>query len=83
MLIEILRHLKEESVRTPNTIYFVAAVQEEIGLRGTHTAMQVAKPDLGISLEAGTPADYPGGRLDAGQEKSAAARRCFWRTRGC
>jgi endoglucanase len=69
MLIEILRRLKEQSVRTPNTIYFVAAVQEEIGLRGTHTAMQVAKPDLGISLEAGTPADYPGGHMDAAQEK--------------
>jgi len=52
---------------TPNTIYFVGTVQEEVGLRGAHTAIQAVKPDLGISLEAGIAADHPGGRADWGQ----------------
>jgi putative aminopeptidase FrvX len=69
MLIEILRRLKDQGIKNPNTIYFAATVQEEVGLRGAHTAVEGVKPDLGISLEAGTPADYPGGRMDAGQEK--------------
>jgi len=38
-------------------------------LRGAHAAVQAAKPDLGISLEAGIAADHPGGRPDWAQER--------------
>ena len=68
MLIEAARRLKEEGIKTPNTIFFVGTVQEEIGSIGAHTAVQVVKPDLGISLEAGIAADHPGGKPDGAQE---------------
>jgi endoglucanase len=69
MLIETIRRLKERGVQTPNTLYFVGTVQEEIGARGAHTAAAAVKPALGISLEAGIAADHPGGREDLAQEK--------------
>ena len=65
MLIEALRRLTERNAKLPATIYFVGTVQEEVGLRGAHTAV----PDLGISLEAGIAADHPGGRPDWAQER--------------
>jgi len=69
MLIETLHRIQEQDIKTPNTIYFVGTVQEEIGLRGAHTAVAAVQPDIGISLEAGIAADHPGGRLDEVQEK--------------
>ena len=72
MLLETLRRLKEQATKTPNTIYFVGTVQEEVGLRGAHTVVEAVKPDLGISLEAGIAADHPGGRPDWAQERLGA-----------
>ena len=72
MLIETLRRLKEQGIKTPNTIYFVGTVQEEIGSRGARTAVALVKPALGLSLEAGIAADHPGGRSDYAQEKLGA-----------
>lgn len=44
-----------------NQIFFVAATQEEVGLRGARTAAQVVKPDIGIALEGGIAGDtFPG-----------------------
>ncbi len=50
----------------------MGTVQEEVGLRGAHTAIAVVKPDVGISLEAGIAADHPGGRADSAQERLGA-----------
>lgn len=72
VLLETLRRLKEQGIHTPNTIYFVGTVQEEIGARGAHTAAALVKPALGLSLEAGIAADHPGGRADFAQEKLGA-----------
>ncbi len=72
MLIETIRRLKEQGIKTPNTIYFVGTVQEEVGARGAHTAVALVKPALGLSLEAGIAADHPGGRSDYAQEKLGA-----------
>jgi putative aminopeptidase FrvX len=69
MLLETLHRMKEQRGKVPASIYFVGTVQEEIGLRGAHTAVDVVKPDLGISLEAGIAADHPGGRPDWVQER--------------
>ena len=69
MLLETLHRIKEQGIRTPNTIYFVGTVQEEVGLRGAHTAVAEVNPELGISLEAGIAADHPGGRPDWAQER--------------
>jgi putative aminopeptidase FrvX len=69
MLLETLRRLKGQNTKLPATIYFVGTVQEELGLRGAHTAVERVKPDLGISLEGGIAADHPGGRPDYTQER--------------
>ena len=70
--LETLRRLNEQGIRTPNTLYFVGTVQEEVGLRGAHPAVEAVKPDLGVSLEAGIAADHPGGRPDWAQERLGA-----------
>jgi endoglucanase len=69
VLIETLRRLKEQGIRLPNSACFVGTVQEEVYLRGAHTAVQAVKPDLGISLEAGLAADHPGGKPERAQER--------------
>jgi len=53
------RRIRAEGIRLPATVVWVATTQEEIGLRGAQTAVQHARPDLGISIEAGVSADYP------------------------
>ena len=69
LLVETLHRIKERSTKTPNTLYFVGTVQEEVGLRGAETASRVIQPDVGIALEAGIAADYPGGRPEQAQER--------------
>jgi putative aminopeptidase FrvX len=44
----------------PNTVYGVATVQEEVGLRGGRTSVDVVKPDVAFVLEAGIATDMPG-----------------------
>jgi putative aminopeptidase FrvX len=67
--IEALRKLKASGVRLPNSIYFAATTQEEVGMRGAHVAVQSVKPDLGIALEPGIAADVPGASPDRSQER--------------
>lgn len=69
VMLEALRRIKLEHIVLPGTVYFVGTVQEEIGARGAQTAVEVVKPDLGMSLEAGIASDHPGGSLDAAQER--------------
>ena len=54
------RRIQAEGIRLPSDVVWVATTQEEIGLRGAQTAVDLADPDLGISIEAGVSADYPG-----------------------
>jgi endoglucanase len=58
VLIEAMRRLK--ATGHPNQIYFAATTQEEVGLRGAHSAADVIKPDIGISIEGGITGDSPG-----------------------
>ncbi len=53
----------------PNQLFYVATVQEEIGLRGARTASQVVKPDIGIALEGGIVGDTPGSHPEETQAK--------------
>lgn len=69
IMLEALRRIRLEHIVLPNTVYFVGTVQEEIGSRGAQTAVEVVKPDLGMSLESGIASDHPGGSLDAAQEQ--------------
>ncbi|MGH7162147.1 MAG: M20/M25/M40 family metallo-hydrolase, partial [Planctomycetota bacterium] len=44
----------------PNTVYGVATVQEEIGLRGATTSAEKVQPDLAFALDVGIARDTPG-----------------------
>ena len=65
--IEVLKRLKRNP--PPNTVFAVATVQEEVGLRGAQTSSNIIKPDIGISIEVGVAADYPFITQDQAQER--------------
>jgi endoglucanase len=44
----------------PNTVFAVATVQEEVGLRGAETSAHRVRPDVGIALDVGIAHDTPG-----------------------
>ncbi len=67
VMIEVMRRLKQNPA--PNSVYAVATVQEEIGLRGARTSSFQVKPDIGLSIEVGVAADYPGISQDEAQER--------------
>ena len=67
VLVEALRQMAH--ARHPNQLFFVATVQEEVGLRGAQTAAAVVKPDIGIALEGGITGDVPGDRPEETQAK--------------
>lgn len=60
VMITAARRIRAEGIGLPGDIVWVATTQEEIGLRGAHTAVEMARPEIGISIEAGVSADYPG-----------------------
>ena len=60
VMVAAARRIRAEGVDLPGDIVWVATTQEEIGLRGAATAVDMARPDIGISIEAGVSADYPG-----------------------
>ena len=66
VLIEVMQRLSREA--HPNQVFYAATVQEEIGLRGAHTASEVIKPDVGIAIEAGVVRDAPGVHPEEAQE---------------
>jgi len=55
MMIEALKRTKSKS-----TIYAVAAVQEEVGLKGAKVAAFGLDPDLAIAADVTIPGDHPG-----------------------
>ena len=55
------------NVDHPNTIYAVATVQEEIGMRGATTSVRLVNPDVAIILEATGINDMPGAGNDRQQ----------------
>ncbi len=57
VLIETLRKLK----KSPNQVYFVFSVQEEVGLRGATTAAFGLDPDIGIAVDVTRSGDTPKG----------------------
>jgi endoglucanase len=69
VMIAASRRIRAEGIRLPARVVWVATVQEEIGLRGAQTSVDLARPDLGISVEAGVAADYPGIGPSQAQER--------------
>lgn len=62
MIISSLELLK--AVDHPNTIYGVATVQEEVGVRGATTSVRAVDPDVAIILESDIAGDVPGIKSD-------------------
>jgi len=56
VMLYALRMLKE----TPTTVYAVATVQEEVGLRGAQIAAEKVSPHYAIALDTTIAADVPG-----------------------
>ncbi len=69
VMVAAARRIQSEGIDLPGDIVWVATTQEEIGLRGAQTAVDLARPDIGISIEAGVSADYPGMRPTQAQER--------------
>ena len=49
-----------QSQNHPNSIFGVATVQEEIGVRGATTSVHAVDPDIAIILEVDIAGDVPG-----------------------
>ena len=59
VVVEAMRRLA--TTPHPNQIVYAITTQEEIGLRGAHTAADAIKPELGIAIEGGITGDvFPG-----------------------
>lgn len=56
--IDVLKQLKNQS--HPNTVYGVATVQEEVGLRGAKTSAHLVDPDIAFAVDVGIAGDTPG-----------------------
>jgi len=48
----------------PNTVFGVATVMEEVGLRGATTSVELVQPDVAIFLESDIAGDVPGVKED-------------------
>jgi putative aminopeptidase FrvX len=75
VMIEAMRRLAHTP--HPNQIFWVATVQEEIGLRGAHTATEVVRPEAGIAIEGGVTRDAPKVGAEEAQEKLGAGPAIF------
>ncbi|MBN1668336.1 MAG: M42 family metallopeptidase [Anaerolineales bacterium] len=56
----------------PNTVYGVATVQEEVGVRGATTSVRAVDPDVAIVLESDIAGDVPGITKDQSPVKMGA-----------
>ncbi|MEW6145641.1 MAG: M42 family metallopeptidase [Thermodesulfobacteriota bacterium] len=53
----------------PNTLFGVATVQEEVGVRGASTSVEMVSPDVAIILESDIAGDVPGIKPDESATK--------------
>lgn len=75
VIAEAMRRLASQP--HPNQLFFALTTQEEIGLRGAHTASEMIRPDIGIALEAGVTGDVVGGHLEESQVRLGAGPGLF------
>jgi endoglucanase len=52
--------LTKKKRKSDCALYAVCSVQEEVGLRGAHTAAYTINPHVGIAVDVGFSTDYPG-----------------------
>ena len=67
VIVEAMRRLASAPLKS--RLFYAITTQEEIGLRGAHTAADFIKPDVGIALEAGVVGDVPGAHPEETQAK--------------
>ncbi|MGH7884794.1 MAG: M42 family metallopeptidase [Thermodesulfobacteriota bacterium] len=65
--ISTLQELKVAS--HPNTIFAAATVQEEVGVRGANTCVEMVDPDIAFILESDIAGDVPGIKPDESSTK--------------
>ena len=53
----------EQSQNTPNDVYYVFSVQEELGCRGSKTAAFAVEPYLGVAVDVTGTGDVPTGKV--------------------
>jgi len=75
VIVEVMRRLA--GLPHPNQVVYAITTQEEIGLRGAHTAADAVKPDLGLALEAGITGDVFPGKPEETQAKLGAGPGIF------
>jgi putative aminopeptidase FrvX len=69
LIISLLREMK--SKKHPNTLFGVATVMEEVGLRGATTSVRAIDPDVAIVLESDIAGDVPGIKPEESSVKMA------------
>lgn len=75
VIVEAMRRLANAPLKAQ--LFWVITTQEEIGLRGAHTAADFVKPDIGIALEAGVVGDVFGAHPEESQSKLGAGPGLF------
>ncbi len=67
VLVEAMR--RTAKLPHANQLFYVATVQEEVGLRGARAATQTVRPDIGIAIEGGITGDTAGAHPEETQAK--------------
>jgi endoglucanase len=75
VVVEAVRRLASQP--HPNQIFWAITTQEEVGLRGAHTAVEVVKPEVGIAIEGGITGDVFPGHAEETQIKLGAGPGIF------
>jgi Cellulase M and related proteins len=70
VMIETLRTLQE----TPNEVYFVFTVQEEVGTRGAAPAAFGLEPQVALAVDVTRTGDVPGGKMAVALGKGPAIK---------
>ncbi len=70
VMIETLRTLQE----TPNEVYFVFTVQEEVGTRGAAPAAFGLEPQVALAVDVTRTGDVPGGKMAVSLGKGPAIK---------
>jgi len=61
VVIEAMRQIHEQKIRTPHQVFCVFSAQEEVGTRGAATATFGIDPDLGLAVDVTLTGDTPRG----------------------
>ena len=69
-IVEALRRLHAQREQLHASVYFVSAVQEEVGSRGARTSAYSVDPHIAIAVDAGFTSDHPDtSKRDIGEVK--------------